>query len=150
MGTAATDDTATDDGGDVAAADDVADLSVGAAAKLPSSSTTLTGRLREQRDADMTRPETAIQNMAIMNARLKRKRATTASEDVREASENAPPRAAKSAAKTATMRAAPASKRTKRGEPQVINKTRLKENAAAATAAGRRSNRNRQSTVYED
>lgn len=88
--------------------------------------------------------------MAIMNARLKRKRSlTTDARAADEESENAAPTMAKSAKLTATL-----TKKQKRGQPQVINKTRLKENAAAAAAAavvaGRRSNRNRASTVYED
>lgn len=83
-----------------------------------------------------------MKNLAIMNARLRRKRAASAVEATEAIVESEQTNATAVAVATTANAAAP-KKKVKR-VPQVINKTRLQENAAAAKAAGRRvSTRNR-------
>lgn len=105
------------------------------------SATTATGRLRERTVADLTRPDGALQNMAIINARVKRRRTIDDGPD-------SIPEIAKA------IGPVPKKKKVKR-IPPVKNKTRAEEKAptvsAAAAAANttRRSARNRSNSTMD-
>lgn len=118
-----------EDGGDPNAAsetDATATPSLGSA-------TTSTGRLRERDETDARHPEAALQNMAIINARCKRRRVTVDGQDGENRSDNPMPK----------------KKRGKRIPPVKNKPTRLQPPEKETATGARRSTRNRSNSTLD-